>query len=99
ALAGLRPVALLELLGDEAMRGGQPGELELGELGLTPGRPEVGPDELAPLPDRVRGDTHAVSERTLGRHARHVHAAAGHVELPAVIGAAQPALLDRKSVV
>jgi hypothetical protein len=93
ALARLRPVALLELLRDEAVRRRQQRELDVRQRRLLPGGPEIGPHEVAPLARRIRAGTHLVAEAALGGHRRHVHAAPVHVELPAVVGAAQAALL------
>ena len=69
--------------------GGHESELELGERGLVGGRAQVRPHEVAPLARGIRGGAKPVAERALPRHGGHVDAAAGHVELPAVVHAAQ----------
>jgi hypothetical protein len=53
----------------------------------------VGPDQAAPLPDRVGARAQALLELVLGRLVRHVDALPVDVELPAVVDAAQAALL------
>ena len=94
ALEGLRPVALLQhhdrrvdLLGRQRV------DLEGREWRRARARAHVRPDHAVDVAARVRAGPHLVPERALRRHARHVDAAADHVELPAVVDAAEPALL------
>ena len=96
ALAGLRPVALLELLADEALLRRHRHELELRQRRRRFVR-------LAePRPDDVPGlrDVQGANTRLRHQPRRHVRRCVGNVyarafggELPAVIGAAQPAAL------
>src|SRR5579864_8094322 len=56
-------------------------------------RPHIGPKRAVHLFDRVRDSFHLVFEVAVLGLVRHVDARAIHVELPAVIDAAQAALL------
>ena len=91
AFQPLQPVALLDHLGDVAMRFRRlrPGEFRQRRHVLH--RAEIGPDDAAQLGGRIRGEAHLVLEVVLFRLVHHVDAGAGHVELPAVIDAAQAA--------
>src|SRR5207302_7855285 len=60
---------------------------------LELGRAEIGPYDAAALLDWIRARTYLVLELRRGRLRRHIHAPPFAIELPAVIGAAQPALL------
>src|SRR3546814_1256682 len=68
-------------------------ELEFGNLRHPVGRAEPGPDDLPELAGRVCGDSDPVLVGRVRRHVRQIDRPAAHVELPAVIDAAQPALL------
>ena len=96
ALGRLRPIALLQLLGDEAVRRRHQRELHIGQRGRLVGRPEKGPHVVAPFPRRIRRDLHPLAQILVaGRIARHgwdLQAVAIHVEFPAVIGAANTAV-------
>ena len=67
--------------------------LKLGQFRLQFGRSHVDPDQAAPLLRGVGLDLHLVAEVALRRLVGHLHADAVHVVLPAVVDAAQPALL------
>src|SRR4029450_139522 len=56
-------------------------------------RPHVDPHDAVDVTTWVRACADLVLERALLGLAGHVHAAPGHVELPAVVRAAEPALL------
>ena len=71
----------------------QRGPFELGQGRLPVLRPHIGPDIAAPLGGRIGFGPHLAPEVGLGRLVRHLDAVAVHVELPAVIDAAQAALL------
>ena len=89
----LEVIGLLQALGNEAPIGRHPHPFELGRRGLELRRPHVDPHHVAPL-DRWVGlqlDPLAHS-RFLGLRGQ-VHALAVHVVFPAVVGAAQAALL------
>ena len=96
-LGRLGPVALLQLLGDVAVGGRDGGEIHLRQRRHMLRRTEVGPDVVAPLAHRIGGDLHPRQQAVVGRpvlgHRRNVQAVAVHVELPAVVGAAQAAVL------
>jgi hypothetical protein len=72
-------------------RGLRPGELRQRRLQI--GRAHVRPDDAARLDRRIRWLADLVLEGELFGLVHHVHAAAGHVELPAVVDAAQAAFL------
>ena len=92
-LQRLQPVALLDDLGSMAVGLGLTRELERGLRGRLLLRPHVGPDDAADLHRGVRRDTHLAAEVILFGLVRHVHARAIHVELPAVVDAADAVLL------
>ena len=56
-------------------------------------RPHIDPDQPGAFDRPVRLGADLVLEVLMRRHVRHVEAVAGHVEFPAVIDAADPALL------
>ncbi len=60
---------------------------------LELGRPHIGPDHVAELDAGIGLELDLLAEAGLHRLRRHVDALAGHVVFPAVIGAAQAALL------
>src|SRR5712691_11844528 len=93
ALETLEPVALLDDLGDVAMRGGRlgPGEVRRRRPALRGA--EIGPDDPARFHRRIGASADLVREPQLFRLVHHVHAPAFDVELPAVVDAAEPALL------
>src|SRR6202171_1474159 len=64
-----------------------------GRGGRFVGGAHIGPQHLAALHQRVRGELDLLAEAAFGRLRGHLHALAVHVVFPAVIGAAQPALL------
>ena len=95
ALEGLHPVALV----DEAavvlpllLRHQPPLELRQAGRVLLVGA-HVAPRDPAEVRALVRRDVHLVLEVAGGRLVGHLDAVAVHVELPAVVGAAQPARL------
>jgi hypothetical protein len=91
-LDGLQIVARAHDKGDADLVCGHVEDLERRQLRqLT--RAHVDPDHAALLDRRVGLGLHLLLEVPDRRHARHVDAVAGHVELPAVIDAAYPALL------
>jgi hypothetical protein len=90
----LRPVALLQALGDEAMRRRQRTDLEPGQrLRHSLARAKVGPDHLAGFAGRVCRDRDLAVVGRIRRHVGHLDAFAVGVVLPAVVNAAQAALL------
>ena len=93
AFQPLQPVALLDHLGDVAMgcRHLGPGEFRQRRDAL--GRAEIGPDDAAKLAGRIGCRADLVLEVVFRRLVHHVDATAVHVELPAVVDAAQPAFL------
>ena len=93
ALERLEPVAVLQALGEVAIVVGAGRPREVGQLRLEVGRAHVGPDNAATLLAGVGGDAHLVLEVALGGLGRHVDAVAVHVELPAVVDAAEAVLL------
>ena len=93
AVHRLRPVALLQPLGDVAVRRGQQAVLEARQLGHHLARPEIRPHHVAELARRVGQDGNLAAHARVGVHVRHVHALAVDVVLPAVVHAAQAALL------
>jgi len=64
------------------------------EHGRHPGRPHVGEDQAAELVRGVRAVAQPLPQRALGGLARRLEKAAVHVEDPAVIAAADAALLE-----
>ena len=93
ALQPLQPVAPLHHLVDAPVGLRHLRPLELGHRRLQLGRAHVDPDDVAHLRRGVGGDLHLVLEVALGGLGGHVDAVAVHVELPAVVDAAQPGLL------
>ncbi len=89
----LQPVALLQPLGHEPLLARDQRELPLGQRRPPFRRSHVGPQHPATLDQRVRPDFDLLGEATLLGLGGNLHALPGHVELPAVIGATQPALL------
>ena len=90
ALQGLEPVAFLPILGDFAVgfRYGCPFKVGRRRR-LATLFAHVGPDHAAPLDGRVGLDSDLGVEVAVRRFVHHVQAIAVHVELPAVINAAQ----------
>src|SRR5436190_24036262 len=93
ALDRLQVVALLPPLGGDAMRRWQMHPLEVRQRRLFRRRAHVGPDHAAQLHARVRLELDALAYAAFFRLGGQVHAVAVHVVLPAVVRAAQPALL------
>src|SRR5580704_8103274 len=89
----LQPIAFLDHLGDVAARLGHLGPGEFGWRRHLFGRAEIGPDDPAELRRRIGGDVDTVLELVLWRLIELVDAIAFDVVFPAVIDAAQPALL------
>ena len=91
SLAGLRPIALLQFLGNEGVRGGQRQELELRDFGPVFGRAEISPNETAGLACGISEEMDVFLGPVARRswlHGRHREAASIGGELPAMIGAA-----------
>src|SRR5690606_15521118 len=93
ALEGLQPVALLQALGGVGLLRGHQRELELRQRRLAGRIPHVGPEDVADLDQRVRGELDVLAEARVVRLRGDLDALAGDVVLPAVVGAAQAALL------
>ncbi len=93
AFHGLQPVALLDALGHERLVERHRAELVLGLRGLLFRRTHVGPQHAALFDQRIGLQLDLLGVAGFLRLGRDVHALAGHVELPAVIGAAQAAFL------
>ena len=91
AFERLQPVALLPDLGDVAVGLWHLRPLEGRGCGHLVARPHIGPDHAAHLDGRIGGQPDLVAERLGLVHL--VDAVAVDVEFPAVIDAAQPALL------
>ncbi len=89
----LQVIALLEAFGNKAALGRYHRPLELGRRGFQPGRSHVDPDHFAALDRGIGLQLDALSHAGFFRLRRQVHALAVHVVLPAVVGAAQAALL------
>ncbi len=89
----LRPVALLQALGDEAVRGRDDAKFELRQLGrLVLWRPQIGPHQVAKFARGVGLDADfAVVIGAFG-HIGQFHTLAGHVVFPAVVDAANSAI-------
>ena len=93
ALHRLQPVRFLQALGDEALLGRHRGEFPLRQRRLLFRRPHIGPQHRPELHQRVGGQLDLLAEAGFDRLRRHLDALAGDVVFPAVIRAAQPALL------
>ena len=93
AFQALDPVAVLPFLGDEARGGGDEAQFELGQLRHRLARAHVDPDHVGPFARRIGQQLDRVLVRGLRRRGRQVDAVAVDVELPAVEGAAQAAIL------
>ena len=76
-----------------AVLGRQHGPLEFRQRRALVLRPHIDPDPAAPLGGRIGLHPHLAPVVGLGRLVRHLHAIAVHIELPAVIDAAQAAVL------
>src|SRR5439155_27258421 len=87
ALERLHPVARALIDGDRAA--GEHGRLEPRQRWWRLAWAEISPHESAALDARIRARTDLVLERAAGGLDRHVEAASTHVELPAVVHAAQ----------
>src|SRR5438552_11680840 len=92
ALDRLQVVALLPAFGGDAMRRRQMHPLEVRQRRLLRRRAHVGPDDAAQLHAGVRLELDAAAY-AFARLGGQIHALAVHVVLPAVVRAAQPALL------
>ena len=92
ALQRLQPVAFLDVLGDVAVRFRNGGPFELRRRGHVFLRSHVGPDDAAQLDGGVGGGRHLGREVAVLGFIHHVHALPVHVELPAVVHAAQAAV-------
>ena len=94
ALEGLHPVALFQHHeGRVDLLGGQGADLERRRRRRYLARTHVGPDHAVDVAARIGARADLVLEGALLGLVGHVHAAAGHVVLPAVVGTAEPALL------
>ena len=93
AFERLQPVALLQPLRREGLALGDGDELPLGQRRLLRGIAEVRPEHVAALDQGVGLQLHVFAEVARLRLARHLDGLAGDVVLPAVIRAAQAALL------
>ena len=93
ALHSLHPVAVLPFFGDVAVRGWHQRHLQRRQLRGALGRPHVGPDHSALLARRIGFDADLVLGVEVGIGGGHVDAASLHVELPAVVDAANTARL------
>src|SRR5689334_6549702 len=89
----LEPVALLYALRHEALLERYGRELPLRQRRLLLRRPHVGPQHAAALDERIGLQLDLLAVAALARLRRHLDALAGVVVLPAVIGAAQAAVL------
>ncbi len=89
----LQPVAFLDALRHEALRVRHQREFPFRQGRPALRRPEMGPQHAATLDQRIGLELDPFGEAALHRLRRHLHALAVDVELPAVIGAAQPAFL------
>src|SRR5215831_8490821 len=93
ALEPLQPVALLDHLRDVAMRGRRLRPREVGRRRPSVGGAEVSPDDTARFHRGIAARSDLVRELELRGLVHHVDATAVHVELPAVVDAAEPTLL------
>ena len=93
ALHRLQPVGFLQPLRDEALLARHGGEFPFRQRRLLVRRAHIGPQHAAALDQRIGGELDLLGEAALLRLRRHIHALAGHVVFPAVIGAAQAAFL------
>jgi len=93
AFQRLQPIALLDHLGDVAIGFRRLRPSEFRQRRDLLGRAHIRPHDAAQLAGRIRGDADLVLEVVFLRLVHHVDAGAGHVELPAVIDAAQAAFL------
>ncbi len=93
ALQALHPVAVLPFLGDVALRRRHQPHLELRQLGHRLARAHIDPDHVAPFARRIGEQLDRVLVGGFRRRGRQVDAVAVDVELPAMEGAAQAALL------
>ena len=91
ALHRLQPVAILQPLRHETLRGGHRREFVVRQPRPVFGRPHIGPQHAAALDQRIGAQRRLLAEAGLIRFGRQVHALAGHVVFPAVIGAADAA--------
>ena len=93
AFQRLQPVAFLNVLGDMTVgvRHGRP--LEFGRRRRMLRRPQIRPDDAAQLQSRISRSRHFGWKIAVRRLVHHIHALAVHIELPAVIDAAQAAFL------
>ena len=93
AFHGLQPIALLQPLRDEALLARHQRELPFRQRRPRFRRSHIGPQDAAARDQRIGRDLDLLGEAALVRLGRHFDALAGDVELPAMIGAAQPAFL------
>src|SRR5262249_53637933 len=93
AFQGLPPVALLPHLLYVAMALRHLRPLEIGGWWHFLCRPHVGPNSSTNLDSGIRCGANLMGEAALGWFIHLVHTLAGHIELPAVIHAAQARLL------
>src|SRR6266478_5154378 len=92
SLHGLQPIAFLKALGDEALLGGNGGELPFRQRRLLLGRPHISPQHRPALHQGIGFELDLLAEATLARLRGNVDTLAGHVVFPAMIGAAQAGL-------
>ena len=93
---GLRPIALLQFLGDETVGRRQGSELELRHLRQRFGPrvwPHIGPDHVAIFARRIGFETQALMIACLRRHVRQFQRPPLQIELPTVEDAANGTIL------
>src|SRR5262249_607818 len=93
ALHGLQPVAFLQALPGEAVRARYEGKLPFRQWRLVRGWPHVGPQHAAALDERVGLELDPGAEAALFRLGGNLHALAGVIVFPPVVGTAQTAVL------
>src|SRR5215211_5490168 len=93
AFEPLQPVALLDMPRGVAVGLGDACPFEIGEFGLVLRRSHIGPHHATTLETRIGRGLNACLQIVVARLARQVDAVALDIEFPAVIDAAQPALL------
>src|SRR5262249_12763797 len=89
----LQPVALLDHLGNVAMRVRRLRPCDVRERRTPIGRAEVSPDDAPRLHRGIASRADLARELDLRGLVHHVYAAPFHVELPAVVDAPEPAVL------
>ena len=92
-LERLEPVAFLQPLGNVGLGGRHHGEFEFRQRRLPLGRTHIGPQHVAALHQRIGRELDLLAEAAFRGLRRNLDAPAIHVVFPAVVRAAQPALL------